>query len=252
MISDLLKDLNVDCNFTNDIKESKYVENTKNDTSMNTTTAITTTAITTTKQSYYPTFIKCIISEFDPIYGSVSEEEKKLYFSKKIMEICSEIDEKDEYFKDYNFHKSLKSHSVQQGLQLYDKRINHISSLYYLNEYYKRHFVIVYENIAYTTCIKNYPKIYLRFDNHKVKVMNTCDFLEMNIKNLFEKTKIVDDVKRDIKGIYNLHLEAASKYKLDDLKKIALEFNISLKDSNGKNKTKSVLYDSINLYKLNE
>ena len=245
MISDLLKDLNVDCNFTNDIKESKYVENTKNNTSM-----ITTTAITTTKQSYYPTFIKCIISEFDPIYGSVSEEEKKLYFSKKIMEICSEIDEKDEYFKDYNFHKSLKSHSVQQGLQLYDKRINHISSLYYLNEYYKRHFVIVYENIAYPTFIKDYPKIYLRFDNHKVKVMNTCDFPEMNIKNLFEKSKIVDDVKRDIKGIYNAYLEAIGKYKLDDLKKIAIECNISLKDGQ-KNKTKSVLYDSINLYKLN-
>jgi len=245
MISDLLKDLNVDCNFTNDIKESKYVENTKNNTSMN-----TTNTNTTIKQSYYPTFIKCIISEFDPIYGSLSEEEKKLYFSKKIMEICSEIDEKEEYFKNYNFHKSLKSHSVQQGLQLYDKRMNHISSLYYLNEYYKRHFVIVYENIAYPTCIKNYPKIYLRFDNHKVKVINSGDFPEMNIKNLFEKTKIVDDVKRDIKGIYNLHLEVISKYKLDDLKKIAQECNISLKDGQ-KNKTKSVLYDSINMYHLN-
>ena len=38
---------------------------------------------------------------------------------------------------------------------------------------------------------------------------------------------------------------------LDDLKKIALECNIDLKDGQ-KNKTKSVLYDSINLYKLNE
>ena len=168
------------------------------------------------------------------------------------MEICSEIDEKGECFKNYNFHKSLKSHSVQQGLQLFDKRINHISSLYYLNEYYKRHFVIVYENIAYPTCIKEYPKIYLSTDNnHKVKVLNTCDFPEMNLKNLFEKTKIVDDVKRDIKGIYNLYLEPIGKYKLDDLKKIAIECNISLKDSNGKNKTKSELYDSINLYKLN-
>jgi len=243
MISDLLKDLNVDCNFTNDIKESKYVENTKKDTSMN------TTAITSSKQIYYPTFIKCIISEFDPIYGSLSEEEKKLYFSKKIMEICSEIDEKEESFKNYNFHKSLKSHSVQQGLQLYDKRINHISSLYYLNEYYKRHFVIVYENNTYPTCIKNYTKIYLRFDNHKVKVLNSCDFPEMNLKTLFEKSKIVDDVKRDIKGVYNTYLEAIGKYKLDDLKKIAEECNISLKDGQ-KNKTKSVLYDSINLYKL--
>ena len=246
MISDLLKDLNVDCNFTNDIKESKYIEGSKNKNENN------ISINTSTKQDNYPTFIKCIISEFDPIYGSLSEGEKKLYFSKKIIEICSEIDEKDEYFKDYNFHKSLKSHNIQQGLQLYDKRINHISSIYYLNEYYKRHFIIVYENIAYSTCIKNYPKIYLRFDNHKVKILNTCDFSEMNIKNLFEKSKIVDDVKRDIKGIYNLHLEAINKYKLDDLKKIAQECNISLKDSKGKNKTKSVLYDSINLYKLNE
>ena len=73
----------------------------------------------------------------------------------------------------------------------------------------------------------------------------------MDLKNLFERIKLVDDVKRDIKGIYNLHLEAISKYKLDELKKIAQECNISLKDSKGKNKTKSVLYDSINLYKLN-
>ena len=243
MISDLLKDLNVDCNFTNDIKESKYVEGSKNDSNTSTNTS--------SKQIYYPTFIKCIISEFDPIYGSLSDEEKKLYFSKKIMEICSEIDEKDESFKNYKFHKSLKSHKVQQGLQLNDKRINHISSVYYLNEYYKRHFVIVYENIAYPTCIKDYPKIYLRFDNHKVKVINTCDFPHMNLKNLFEKSKIIDDVKRDIKGIYNLHLEAIGKYKLDDLKKIAQECNIDLKDGQ-KNKTKSILYDSINLYKLNE
>ena len=83
-------------------------------------------------------------------------------------------------------------------------------------------------------------------------MLNTCDYPEMNLKTLFEKTKLVDDVKRDIKGIYNTYLEAIGKYKLDDLKKIALECNIDLKDSNGKNKNKSVLYDSINLYKLNE
>ena len=167
------------------------------------------------------------------------------------MEICSEIDEKEEYFKDYNFHKLFKSHSIQQGLQLYDKRINRISSLYYLNEYYKRHFIIVYENIAYPTCIKDYSRIYLNFNNHKVKVLNTCDYPEINLKNLFEKTKIVNDVKRELKGVYNLYLEAISKYKIDDLKKIAQECNIDLK-KDGKNKNKSVLYDEINLYKLNQ
>ena len=165
------------------------------------------------------------------------------------MEICSEIDEKDDSFKNYQFHRSLKSHGVQQGLQLYEKRINHASSIYYLNEYYKRHFVIVHQNVAYPTCIKNYPKIYLSFDN-KIKVVNGCDYPEMNLKTLFEKTKLIDDVKRDIKGIYNLYLEAIGKYKIDDLKKIALECNLELKDSKGKNKNKSVLYGEINMFKL--
>ena len=238
MIFDLLNDLNKDCNFTNDIQESDYIEG--NNKSKN------------EKNSFYPNFIKCILSEFDPLCSTINEKEKKIYISQKIMEICSFIDECDEYFKNYNFHKSLKSHNIQQGLQLHDKRINHISSLYYLNEYYKRHFVIAYENIAYPTCIKDYPKIYLSFNNHKVKVINSCDFPEMNLRNIFEKSKIVDDVKRDIKGIYNLYLEPIGKYKLDDLKKIAQECNISMKDSKGKNKTKSVLYDEINLYKLNE
>ena len=63
MISDLLKDLNVDCNFTNDIKESKYTEGSKND-NMD-------TSINTTKQDYYPTFIKCIISELKPSPNSI-------------------------------------------------------------------------------------------------------------------------------------------------------------------------------------
>jgi hypothetical protein len=247
MIIDLLKDLNKDCDFTNDIKESKYIEGSKNDNN----TINTSINTNTNKQSYYPTFIKCIISEFDPLFSTLIEQEKKLYLSKKIMEICSQIDENDEYFKNYNFHKLFKSHSIQQGLQLFEKRINHISSIYYLNEYYKRHFVIVCENIGYPTCIKNYPKIYLSFDNYKVKVMNGSDYPEMNIKNLINKTKIIDDVKRDIKCIYNLHLEAIGKYKIDDLKKIAEECNIDLK-KDGKNKNKSILYDEINMFKLNE
>lgn len=267
MIFDLLNDLNQDCHFTDKIKESKYIEGNGNGTStsanththdqVKTNTNSTPTPNTTNhtvKQFYYPTFIKCIISEFDPMYSSLDDQEKKLYFSKKIMEICSKIDEDENSFKKYQFHKSMKSHSVQQGLQVHDKKINHISSIYYLNEYYKRHFIIVHQNVAYPTCIKNYPKIYLSFENHKIKVVNTLsdkDYPEMNLKTLFEKTKIIDDVKRDIKGIYNLYLDAIGKYKIDDLKGIALECNLELKDSKGKNKNKSVLYDEINLYKLN-
>jgi hypothetical protein len=47
-------------------------------------------------------------------------------------------------------------------------------------------------------------------------------------------------------GIYNLYLDAIGKYKIDDLKKIATECNLELKDSKGKNKNKSQLYEEIN------
>ena len=72
-----------------------------------------------------------------------------------------------------------------------------------------------------------------------------------DLSELFEKSRLKNDMKRDMKSVYKNYLEPISKYKIDDLKKIALECNISLKDSKGKNKTKANLYDSINLMKLN-
>ena len=54
-----------------------------------------------------------------------------------------------------------------------------------------------------------------------------------------------------MKNVYELFLNPISKYKLDDLKELAKECNILLKDGS-KNKTKQVLYNEINLYKLNE
>ena len=55
----------------------------------------------------------------------------------------------------------------------------------------------------------------------------------------------------DLKGTnpYKLFLESIGKYKMEELKKIATELDISLKES-GKNKVKQVLYNEINNYKL--
>ena len=44
-------------------------------------------------------------------------------------------------------------------------------------------------------------------------------------------------------------LEPITKYKIDELKKIATEYKIPLKDGT-KSKVKQVLYDEINLLKL--
>ena len=262
MIFDLLDNLNADCNFTEKIKESSYVESVTTN-PMNTTT---TNPMNTNSKSYH-NLVSCIISEFDPIFQtfvavpsitSLTESEKKLYLSQKIMEICSKIDEDTSYFRDYGFNeKIMKSHLIQQGLQMHEKKVNHISSVYYLNEFYKKHFVITHQNIGYETTLKIYPKIYLSIQgnhgNNRVKIIDEKEFTKGNLNELFDKIHLVNDIKKEMKSVYKMFLDPISKYKMDSLKGIAQDCNLSLKDDPlGKNKVKGQLYDEINLYKLNE
>jgi len=184
------------------------------------------------------------------MFQTLNESEQKTYLSQKIMEICSKIDESDTFYHDYGFNeKIMKSHLIQMGLQTHEKKINHISSVYYLNEFYKKHFVIVHQNISYETTLKNYPKVYLSIQG-RVKIIDEKEFNKGNLKDLFDKIHLVNDIKKEMKSVYKMFLDPISKYKIDDLKEIALDCNLSLKDDK-KNKNKSQLYEEINLYKLN-
>ena len=277
MIFDLLNDLNQDCSFVEKINESSYVESITSNTTASTatastassttastatasiassTTASSTTTTTSSPSKFYHNLVTCIISEFDPMFQTLNENEQKLYLSQKIMEICSKIDESDSFYSDYGFNgKLMKPHLIQQGLQMHEKRINHISSVYYLNEFYKKHFVITHQNIAYETTLKNYPKVYLSIQgNHGNKVKIGDEMITKgNLNDLFDKIHLVNDIKKEMKAVYKMFLEPISKYKIDDLKIIALDCNLSLKAVPlNKNKNKSQLYDEINLYKLNE
>ena len=236
MIFDLLKDLNQDCNFTENIKESDYVQGNAQNTQI-------------ANRKKYKSFVECILCEFDPLYSK--DIDKQYYLNSKTAEMCSHIEEKsDTFYDNYNFNpKVMKVRMIQQGLQLWQKE-NNISSIYYLNDYFKKHFVILHEGYAYMTCIKSYPKVYLEFNNG-IRIIEEKEYKNKDLSELFEKSRLKNDMKRDLKSVYKNYLEPIGKYKIDDLKKIALECNISLKDSNGKNKTKAVLYDSINLMKLN-
>ena len=238
MIFDLLKDLNQDDLFTDKINESSYTQGLKQNNNNN---------------NLYNNFVSCIVSEYDPLYLTIPENERKMYMKKLMIEICSEIEEKsDSKYYNYKFNeKIMKSSIIQYGLQMWEKKDNYISSIYYLNEYYKKHFVIIYDNKIYETCFKNYPKIYLNYLNDKIMIKEDINFQSNDLKDLFNKIKLKNDIKKDMKNIYKLFLNPISKYKLDDLKKIAEECNILLKDGS-KNKTKQILYDEINLYKLNE
>ena len=240
MIFALLDKLSIDSSFTDNIKESSYVEKMK-----------LTNQTDNINHIKYSTFVPFIISIYDPLYEHIENNEKKMYMKQKITEICSEIEEKsDVKYHNYYFNEKLMKPSVIQfGLQVSNQ--DYISSIYYLNEYYRKHFVIVYKNIAYETCIKNYPKEYLNYQDGNIRITEG-EFEKGDINELFDTINfsLTNDIKKEMKSVYKMPLNPISKYKIEELKVLAEECNISLKDGT-KNKVKAVLYSEINDYKLN-
>ena len=92
MIFDLLKDLNQDCNFTENINESSHVQSLSNDVSNNADNSNVTNVNIKNTFKKYKTFVECILCEFDPIYsGTENLDSNNVYLNGKIIEICSHI-----------------------------------------------------------------------------------------------------------------------------------------------------------------
>lgn len=228
----LMNELNQECNFTESIKESTLIESIKKQ---------------QTKNVQYKSLVECIFSNYDPMYQTIPNQEKNLYVKKLIMEICSDIDEKSEkYYDKFNFNpKIMKKNIIQRSLQLSEQNKNSLSALFYLNDYYKTHFVIVFNQNNFETCAKNYKKDYILYQNHKYSFVP-----ENNSYSLDDLSKIplLNDLKKG--SIYKNFLGPLSKYKINELKEIASGLNLSLVE-NGKSKTKQILYDEINYHQLN-
>ena len=89
MIFDLLKDLNQDCNFTENINESSHVQSLSNaSNSAVCNNDVTIVNITEKTSKKYKTFVECILCEFDPIYsGTENLDSNNVYLNGKIIEI---------------------------------------------------------------------------------------------------------------------------------------------------------------------
>ena len=232
---DIIKEINQDCDFTTKIKESKFIES----------------LVSKNKNFNYNSLCQCIISSSDPLYETIPNNEKKQYFKDKILNICTLIDEnKQDNYLNYNLNtKIMKSKTIQYSLQLSIDNKNLLYSILYLNEFYKKHFIVLHNNKLYETSLKNYPKEYILYQNNKFSInhKNLDDFVNDDLKNI----PIENDIKKtNLIDIYNKYLESISKYKIDDIQKIANDLNISLKNDK-KNKTKQQLYNEINIFKLN-
>ncbi len=231
-IVNILNEQNKDCNFCNKIKQSEYSEkkylNTEKEKNNN---------------KKYHNFLLCILDNFDLILSNSND--KKIDFPKRVLEICSQIEEdKNSYYDKFNYNKKFSLKKIQNSLQICSNKGKLLSSIFYLNDYYSTHFVIVDINKKQymETTNKNYPKQYLEFDN---RFFRLCDSLNEN----FEQTDNLDLFEEDINNIYNNYLKSLGNYKLDDLKNICNELNLSFYNGSKIMKKKDI-YDMINLYKM--
>ena len=178
-----------------------------------------------------------IIGENEITYESMEKEHKKQFIVNKKLEIASTFKKDDKYNR--KFSVSL----IQNGFQ----NKNYLSSILYLNIYYKIHCVIYNENTRkyYQTTMKDYPKLICCYKDDKWVKVDGNENQNLEYSDISELSNILT---LDIDWlIYKPYLSSLSKYKVGDLETIAKENEIDLKNSKGKKKTKKELYDSINL-----
>tara|TARA_B100001287_G_C22639028_1_gene509110 strand:+ start:375 stop:1082 length:708 start_codon:yes stop_codon:yes gene_type:complete len=224
---------NNDYNFIKKINSNTYIESIKN------------------KVTKYTNFLFCLLDNYDLILSNTPSKDKNIVFHKRISEILSQIDEENlcEKYK-YN-SKKFKSRTIQKNILDCSKDKNNllISCIYFFNDYYQTHFKLVNtkNSMILDTCVKNYPIVYIHTDNNNY-------YIDKKEPNFTSKEYILKDLSNDffvldidLKNVYKLYLEAINKYKLDELKDIANEKNITLEI---KMKKKDI-YDKINIHMLN-
>tara|TARA_B100001094_G_C18155719_1_gene786322 strand:- start:1166 stop:1891 length:726 start_codon:yes stop_codon:yes gene_type:complete len=234
-----LQGINFDCKFTEQIIEKKYNED-------NYPKSHQKSHPKNHEMIQYRNFLFCIFDNYDLILSNTPSSDKKITFNQRVSEILSLIDEdQSNYFDNFNYNeRTMKKHKIQQNIQSAHKGNKYISSLYYLNDLYKTHFVIVdqFNKEFYETCIKNYPKKYLVF-NGKYRLQDSIP----DTYQVSETTDWILDILK--KNVYKNYLKPISNYKIDELKNIANEKNISIYKDN-KIMKKQDIYDKINLTML--
>jgi len=236
----IIQGVNQDCKLSNKINDTIYSEGTQGSNDKESNKDI----------EWYPTIDKCIHSMCDKMISIIPKDDKEFYLDQLIMKICSEIDENENTYEKCNYNKRIMNkNKIQQGLQL----DNHLSSLLYLSDYYKIHFVLVKDDIYYQTCILPYPKMYLhcKDDHYMISKDPIKDFIKE--ESIFSKDmshfKIINNLNIRNLNIYKTDLKAISNYSLSQLVKLAEENKINHK-YNGKNLKKNELYDKIVMKKI--
>ena len=218
---------NLNNKYTDKIKDSKYTEGKK---------------LTLTKKGF-DDICEIIISNVESDYLIKNNEEKTDYVKTIKLKIAS-MDNYDKNKYITKFSKNL----ISRGLQV----VNSFSSILYLNDYYKVNLVIFNSKTnKYFKTGYNNNFIYCEYKNNSwfQKEISSSDieYSDINL-NKEELTNILNfDINTNL--IYKTDILPIGKYKIDELRDLAKQLNIELKDEKNKNKSKKILYDEVNLKK---
>ncbi len=206
-------------NYTSKIKDSKYIEGHQQ-----------------VIKKGVNDICEIIIGNNEIDYESIDKKQKSQFITSKKIQIASDIKLNDNYIS--GFSESL----IQNGLQ----KINTLSSILYLNEYYKIKCIIHNQdtNKYYQTTLKNYEPLLCIYKDGTWSI-GSNDLLNSEYSDINDLKNILNiDIDWNI---FKPYLKNINKYKIKELEEIANELNISMKGENGKKKLKKDIYNEINL-----
>ena len=208
--------------FSNKIKDSKYLE-----------------GVNKVVKKGVDDICEIIIGNNEIEYSSYEESQKSTFIQKKKLDIASKIVSKD------NYSKKFTTLLIQNGLQ----NKNTLSSILYLNEYYKINCVIYNEDVKqfYKTSFKDYEPLYCIYKNNSWFHANELMVDNVSINLDIKKLDTILTMDMNTLSIYKPYLMPITKYKLKELEGIAKKDEIPLEDNTGKKKLKKQLYEDINL-----
>lgn len=213
-------------NYTQKINNSKYTEGKK-----------------IVKGKGVDDICEIIIGNNEIEYESCDPLQKGSFVNNKKLEIASNV------VKNTKYSKKFTVPLIQKGLQ--GKNI--LSSVLYLNEYYKVNCIIYNKDTDeyYQTSLKNYDPLYCIYKNNSwFRSKAYIDIKKLqNFGHLYDISSLENILTLDHPDIYiyKPFLLAFSKYKAKELEVIAGQEGIALVNEEGKKKIKKQLYDEINL-----
>lgn len=237
MALELIKNYNQENNYCSKINECSIVEkiNTENNQSI--------------FQSEFSS-IELILKNYDKFYNHIPENEKEFHLKQVILDFISAMD--SDFFNSRKINKKIYKEKIL-NVRFHNK-INNISILYLLNEYYQKNFTFLIEKKLYPTTIKNYEKVFIQYDKNKYTfVDNVDDSIEGIFDDLFKNTTLINDINKYPFEIFGVpDLETFQKSKINDLKDLSIKNNLPIVNIiTGKNKVKKDLYRELMIHFIN-